>query len=252
LSRAEALINEKLQEMLESTIIPLLKDELAQKVDRKTLDTDKDLPLFTIVFDREGYSPAFFKKLWDTHRIAVITYRKNVTELWDEHDFETKKVYIDGDVVEMDLCEKEVQLNEVPLREIRKKSNNGHQTSVITTNKKLSVILIALYMFARWSQENFFRYMRQEYDLDRLYQAIVVNVDSELEVVNPEHSKLTYALKKTREKIKRREAILYQLKVENIEDTMAKTGTNFRKQMKNEEELTALRIEETTLIEKRT
>jgi hypothetical protein len=45
---------------------------------------------------------------------------------------------------------------------------------------------------------------------------------------------------------------LYQLKVENIEDTMAKTGTNFRKQMKNEEELTALRIEETTLIEKRT
>jgi len=244
-------VNEKLQEMLESTIIPLLKDELSQKVDRKTLDADKDLPLFTIVFDREGYSPVFFKKLWDTYRIAVITYRKNVTELWDECDFKTKSVEIDGDVVEMDLCEKEVQLNEVPLREIRKKSDNGHQTSVITTNKKLSVMLIALYMFARWSQENFFRYMRQEYDLDRLYQSIVVNVDSELEVVNPEHSKLTYVLKKTREKIKRREAILYQLKVENIEDTMAKTGTNFRKQMKNEEELSALKTEETTLIEKR-
>lgn len=244
-------VNEKLQEMLETKIVPLLKEELAQKVDQATLEADEDLPRFTIVFDREGYSPVFFKKLWNTCRVAVITYRKNVTDLWDENDFETKKIEIDGDFVEMDLCEKSVTLNGVSMREIRKKRESGHQTSVVTTNKKLSMILIAIYMFARWSQENFFRYMRQEYDLDRLYQAIVINVDSEFDVVNPEYSKLNYRIKKIREKIRRREASLYQLTVENVEEPMEKTGANLIKQAKNKEELDIFRDEETNLVEER-
>lgn len=244
-------VNEKLQEMLETKIVPLLKEELAQKVDQATLEADEDLPRFTIVFDREGYSPVFFKKLWNTCRVAVITYRKNVTDLWDENDFETKKIEIDGDFVEMDLCEKSVTLNGVSMREIRKKRESGHQTSVVTTNKKLSMILIAIYMFARWSQENFFRYMRQEYDLDRLYQAIVINVDSEFEVVNPEYSKLNYRIKKIREKIRRREASLYQLTVENVEEPMEKTGANLIKQAKNKEELDIFRDEEKNLVEER-
>lgn len=29
-----------------------------------------------IIFDREGYSPAFFKEMWQTHLIACITYHK--------------------------------------------------------------------------------------------------------------------------------------------------------------------------------
>ncbi len=244
-------VNEKMQEMLESKIVPLLKEELAQKVDQAILDADKGLPHFTIVFDREGYSPVFFKKLWNRYRVAVITYRKNVTDLWDENDFETEKIEVDGDYIEMDLCERSVTLNDVPMREIRKKTASGHQTSVVTTNKKLSMILIAMYMFARWSQENFFRYMRQEYDLDRLYQAIVINVDSELVVVNPEYNKLTYRIKKIREKIRRREAKLYQLKVENVEEVMEKTGANLIKQIKNEEELTTFRIDEKNMVEER-
>ena len=42
-----------------------------------------------------------------------------------------------------------------------KLTDTGHQTSVITTNYKIPMALIALIMFSRWSQENFFRYMRQ-------------------------------------------------------------------------------------------
>ena len=67
----------------------------------------------------------------------------------------------------MVLCEKQVELNGVELREVRRLTDTGHQTSVITTNYKMSTALIALYMFSRWAQENFFRYMRQEYDIDR-------------------------------------------------------------------------------------
>jgi hypothetical protein len=171
--------------------------------------------------------------------------------IWDGSDFKMEDINIDGDLIKMNLCEKEVIINNVPMREIRKIRTDGKQTSVITTNRKLSIILIALYMFARWSQENFFRYMRQEYDLDRLYQAIVTNVDSAIEVVNPEHSKLTNKLKKIREKIRRIEAILYRLRDENIEEPIQKTGKNFIKQMENEEKLSPLKTEESALIKKR-
>jgi hypothetical protein len=35
--------------------------------------------------------------------------------------------------------------------------------------------MVALYMFARWTQENFFKYLRQDYDFDfdRLLQYAV-------------------------------------------------------------------------------
>lgn len=244
-------VNEKLQEMLDSKVIPLLKNDLAHKVDQSVLAADEDLPRFTLVFDREAYSPAFFKKIWEQYRVAVITYRKNVTDLWNKDDFDTEKVTIDGEEISMDLCEKEVLINNVSLREIRKMRTDGKQTSVITTNRKLSIIQVAVYMFARWSQENFFRYMRQEYDLDRLYQSVVTNVDSTIEVVNPQHSKLSYKLKKIREKKVRVQANLYQLQEKNIEEPLQKTGGNFRKLMENEEYLSELAIEEGALISER-
>ncbi|MCX6270621.1 MAG: hypothetical protein NTU44_05270, partial [Bacteroidetes bacterium] len=33
------------------------------------------------------YSPEFFQSIWEKHRVAVITYRKNVKDLWEEADF---------------------------------------------------------------------------------------------------------------------------------------------------------------------
>jgi len=32
------------------------------------------LPRFTLVFDREGYSPELFARLWTEHRIAILSY----------------------------------------------------------------------------------------------------------------------------------------------------------------------------------
>ncbi len=108
----------------------------------------------------------------------------------------------------MELCEKKVKLDDVEFREIRKKSGS-HQTSIITTNKKLATILIAIQMFARWAQENFFKFLRMEYDLDRIVHYIVNKINEDFKVVNPLHRKLTNKIKKIREKIARRKAILY-------------------------------------------
>ena len=40
-------------------------------------------------------------------------------------------------------------------------------------------------MFARWSQENFYKYMRQHYNLDRLAEYGTEPVPDPVETVNP-------------------------------------------------------------------
>ena len=70
--------------MLEEEIIPrLLELHAVSEEQQRKMDENPDFPIFTLVFDREAYSPAFLKKIWDEHRIAVLTYRKNVKDKWD-------------------------------------------------------------------------------------------------------------------------------------------------------------------------
>lgn len=182
-------VNEKLLEMLEKQIIPRLLNDMPSKYTQQELLDDPDLPRFTIVFDREAYSPVFFQKLWDEYRIAVITYRKNVKDEWDKTYFSQHTVDIDNIDTKMELAEKRVCLNNVPMREIRRLSGE-HQTSVITTNKKLSILMVALYMFSRWTQENFFKYLRQDYDFDKIVQYAVEQIDKEFKVNNPEYNNI--------------------------------------------------------------
>ena len=132
------------------------------------------------------------------------------------------------------------------IREVRKKSEDGHQTSIISTNKKLSIIMLAVYMFSRWSQENFFRYMRQDYDIDRIFQYSVEQIDENIMVVNPQYSNLSYHIKKVREKISRRNASLFNLIDENINTTIDKS--NLQKQVKLKEELNILKQQEQDMI----
>lgn len=239
-------VNEKMQEMILTEILPRLKDEIAIKINHQALQADPDLPLFTLVFDREASSPKFFKQLWEKHRVAEITYRKNVKDKWDENIFSTYKIEIEGNMVEMDLAEKSVELEGMLMREVRKKCEGGHQTSIISTNKKLSLTLLALYMFSRWSQENFFKYMRQDYDLDRISQYTVEQIDDNVMVVNPKYSNLSYHIKKVREKISRRNASLFTLIDDNIKTQIDKS--NLYKQAKIKEELSILKQQEQNLI----
>lgn len=240
-------VNEKLQQAIEEQIIPDLNK--LTNIKQEDLDKDADLPRYTIVFDREAYSPVFFQSLWETHRVAVITYRKNVKDSWPQEDFRDHQIETDLGPVTMSLSEKPVELNDVKMREIRKLSLDGHQTSVITTNKKLSKGLVALYMFSRWSQENFFRYMRQEYDLDRIIQYGVDQLDDSTKVVNPEYSNLCYHIKKTREKIVRKQARLFILQEENLGVELEKT--NLKKQLEVQAQLEELEKIKNQYVEER-
>lgn len=125
-----------------------------------------------MVFDREGYSPEFFYDLWQG-RIACCTYNKNVKDQWPEQEFTTYEQELgEGEKIKVELAERGTLLigadnkKKIWCREIRKQSKSGHQTSIITTNYIMKTVLIGVYMFARWSQENFFKYMMDHFDID--------------------------------------------------------------------------------------
>ncbi len=244
-------VNEKMQQIILEQILPELLENVALKVSDRELEADPDLPRFTLVFDREAYSPKFFDQLWKEYRVAILTYRKNVKDKWDKTDFVEHKINLDGNEVKMELAEKKIKLNNVELREVRKKNSDSHQTSIITTNKKITTHTIAIKMFSRWTQENFFKYLRQEYDLDKIVHYAVNEIDDNFEVVNPIYSKLSYQLKKAGEKISRRKAKLYELIHENIKVGSDKTEDNFKQQSKIKEELQQLEIEKGGLLNQR-
>ena len=244
-------VNEKLLEMLSTSIIPQLLHDINHKISKEELATDNDLPIFTIVFDREGYSPQYFGKIWDDYRVAVLTYRKNVKDSWAESDFKDYEIGFDGNQELMKLAEKQVVLNNVEMREIRKLSEGGHQTSIITTNKKLGKVDLAKKMFSRWTQENYFKYMRSEYDFDRILQYVVKEVDSEFVVSNPEYSNISYQLKKIREKISRRKAKLLDLVNKNSKESLDNTSKEYKQQAKEQLEIEHLSEQEKELIKKR-
>jgi len=113
-------VNEKMQQIITEKIVPALLNKIATDIPSEQLEADADLARFTLVFDREAYSPKFFSELWHKHRIAVITYRKNVKDKWSESDFTEREVEMDSNIIRMKLAEKSIELNNVEFREIRK------------------------------------------------------------------------------------------------------------------------------------
>ena len=195
-------LNEKLKSAIEE-IIPKILEEITQVANPAE-------PVFTIVIDREAYEPAWYIKLWKEYRVAVITYRKNVSDEWDSSLFYSVETQVYNTNVAMQLYEMGTELNGFWFREIRKLSDNGHQTAILTTHPSLSIQNTAVKMFSRWTQENFFKYMIENFDFDRMAEYGTAPVDQKRTIPNPEYKTLTYQIKKAREKKSRLEARVYK------------------------------------------
>jgi hypothetical protein len=88
--------------------------------------------------------------------------------------------------VTLKLAERGTQLsNQFWVREIRKLSDSGHQTAILSTNFQAPLAALAAALCARWCQENFFRYMREHYGLDRLIEYGTEPVPDAIPVLNP-------------------------------------------------------------------
>lgn len=200
---------------ISSGLISAVNEDLLDRFDRdvpnqpsqEELSKDKYRSRYMLVFDREGYSPDFFYDLWQK-RISIATYKKNVTDKWDEAEFTEYTGRLPfGNEKTIELAERGVLLQnksskkKIWAREIRKNSKSGHQTSIITTNFTLSIIMIGLYMFARWSQENFFKYMMQEFGIDTLVSYLKEKISDTSVLVNPQYRILENQRKKLTSKL---------------------------------------------------
>lgn len=194
-----------LQQVLENEIVPRLEGEVPDQPDALELANDHLVHRFTLVFDREGYSPAFMRRMRGK-RIACLTYNKFPGADWPEEEFEPHAVRLQaGNVIEMRLAERGVFLGkELWVREIRKLTESGHQTSVLSTDYTNDCGPVSAAMFARWSQENFFGYMREHYNLDRLADHSTEEISETTKVVNPQYRELDGEVRKTVSKLNRK------------------------------------------------
>jgi hypothetical protein len=167
-----------------------LLDSVPGQPTAEQLQADPLLHRFVVIFDREGSHHSLLSRLWE-QRVGVITYRKNVTDTWPETQFiETQVACPGGTTIPMRLAVRETLLTAgkatpLPVLEVRRLTQTGHQTAIITTARTLASPAIAGRMFSRWCQENYFGYMMQHYDIDGLVEYGSEEIPGTTRVVNP-------------------------------------------------------------------
>ena len=183
-------------QVLERDIIPRLEQDVPNQPTAEQLNAAPLLHRFTVVFDREGYSPGFMARM-KTRRIACLTYHKHPGEHWPKDEFYPTQVRLaSGECTTIQLAERGTWLAHLWVREFRKLSESGHQTPFLSTDYQASGAVLAPAMFGRWSQENFFRYMRQSYNLDGLVDYGTDRIPETTKVVNPAYRTLDAQVRK--------------------------------------------------------
>jgi len=190
-------------------IVPQLLASVPQQPTTEQLASAPGLHRFILVFDREGATASLLEALWQ-QRIGAITYRKNVKDTWPASEFVATAVAMpDGARTMMKLAMRETRLGEqLAVKEVRRLTETGHQTAVISTAHSLDHILIAGRMFSRWCQENFFAYMMQHYDIDGLIQYGAEEIPGTEMVINPLWRQLDKAVSQARQQLRKLQAKL--------------------------------------------
>jgi hypothetical protein len=165
---------------------------------------------FTIVFDRGGWSPKLFKKLIKgtkekdyKDRVDIMTYRKGKCRQVNEKRFHLRRAKLDGQRVAYRLHDQPVRFlkGTLRLRQVTRLCDDGHQTQVLTSRWDLRDIEVAYRMFNRWRQENFFKYMGEEFLIDALADYQVEPDDPTRTVPNPQRRALDKRIRAARTEV---------------------------------------------------
>ena len=157
----------------------------------------------TVVFDRGGWSPQLFQQIIQS-RFDILTYRKAPLPRVPKRLFRQYQITTNGKTQTFTIADQNVRLRlpgrkRLGLRQVTRLANDGrHQTPIITSRRDLSPLDVALRMFDRWRQENFFKYLREEYALDALVEYDVVPDDPLREVPNPARKVIDIELRESR------------------------------------------------------
>lgn len=153
----------------------------------------------TVVFDRGGWSPKLFKSLivdqWD-----ILTYRKGKTKKVSRGAFQEHSGTIDGRKVKYMLAEKSVRFlgGRLKLRQITVLGEDGYQTNILASKEGVLPVELVCRMFDRWRQENYLKYMKEEFALDALVEYGHEAADPNRMVPNPKRKAIDKELNAAR------------------------------------------------------
>jgi len=158
----------------------------------------------TVVFDRGGFSPKLFQQIIAAG-FDLLTYRKGRYPRIPRSRFVARPARCGGRKVSYLLADQEVRLlkGKLRLRQVTRRMDNGHQTPILTSRRDLSAAHVAYRMFDRWRQENFFKYLREEYALDALVEYAALPDDPNREVPNPAWAALDAQLRQAWAQVER-------------------------------------------------
>jgi hypothetical protein len=183
-------VDHGLVQALRGDVLPWLEANVSVSAEhQRRMAEDPRAPRFTVIVDREGYSPDLFLD-WQKERIAALTYHRYPDgEDWRAEEFQEQTVkLVNGEAVRMKLAERGTHVGKRPglwVREVRKLAADGHQVSIVSTNFTGDAASQAVALMARWSQENFFKYMREHFGLDALVQYGTEEIPASVTVLNP-------------------------------------------------------------------
>ena len=156
----------------------------------------------TIGFDRGGWSPKLFRSMLE-QGFDILTYRKGKSRLIAEKRFVRRHGRVEGHRVTYDLNDQPARFlkGKLRLRQITRLCEGGHQTQILTSRWDLRDIEVAYRMFERWRQENYFKYMREEFLLDALVDYRIEPEDPTRTVPNPQRRALDKQIRAARSEL---------------------------------------------------
>jgi transposase len=208
------VVTSEMNESLTQVLEPILQDVKELVGDHRP----------TVIFDRGGYSPKLFARLVDLG-FDVMTYRKGKTSPWPKSHFVEEEFVIDGRTYRYQVAErKRVKVGRLRpkrkrrsrrlgpeffwMREVRTLRADGRQTAILTTRRDLVSVEVPYRQFNRWRQENYFKYMAAEFELDGLLEYQVQDVAEGTDRPNPARRPIERKLSKARADVQRLQAQL--------------------------------------------
>jgi transposase len=159
-----------------------------------------------IVFDRGGWSEKGFRLILAAG-FDLLTYRKAPLANYPESWFHTHRLRIDGHAVEYKLTDGEFIRKGWPrLRCISVKRADEGQTQILCNRRDIDPVELAYRMFGRWKQENWFKYMDEEFALDVMADYSTRPDDPDRLVINPNWRRLDREVQEAARKLREAEA----------------------------------------------
>lgn len=240
---------------------------LTQVLEAIVSDAKEWLPAgqrLTVLFDRGGWSVKLFARL-QAQGVDIITYRKGKRQAVARSHFSEHKVPEDGPektywlydqprvrVGRLRPPRKKRRATGEPaylwLRQITVLREDGRQTVIVTGRMDLTAVEVVRRLFRRWRQENYFKYMAEEFALDALVEYGVEDVSEESTRPNPERKRVAREGKQAKAEVLRLRGQL-GAEVEANEEQQRPTMRGFKvaqSSLRQELAQAELRVEELT------